>query len=127
MSERGEKFTAGLTVARLATVSADGRPHCVPVCFALDGGRVLIMTAPKSKKARNVRTTAVAAVAIDDGQSVRGVMIEGPARIIEDGYGFEQAQDIMLAAKAVSRRREPGEQVVIEITAERWVEWGFES
>jgi PPOX class probable F420-dependent enzyme len=126
MSERGEEYVRRLTVARLATVGRDGRPHCVPVCFAADGDRVLVMTPPESKKARNVRASGVAAVAVDDGQAVQGVMIEGPARIIEDGEPFLEAQEVMLRAGALSRRREPREQIVIEVTRERWVEWGFD-
>jgi hypothetical protein len=65
-------------------------------------------------------------VAADDSNAVRGVMIEGPARLIEDAQEFLDAQEVMVQAGAVSRRREPGEEVIIEVTAEWWVEWGFE-
>lgn len=125
MSELGKKYAKRLTVGRLATVGADGRPHCVPVCFAVDGERVLVMTAADSKKARNVEATGVAAIAIDDGQAIRGVMAEGPAGFIDDADTFEAAQDVMVAAGAVSRRRAFGEQVIIEIACEQWVEWGM--
>jgi len=126
MSQIGEEYVRKLTVARLATVAANGRPHCVPVCFALDGQRVLIMTAPESKKARNIRATGVAAVVLDDGQAIRGVMIEGAAGFIEDENAFNEAQDAMLAAGALSRRRHYGEQVIVEVACERWVEWGLD-
>lgn len=125
MSTEGRAFAERLTVARLASVGADGRPHCVPVCFALDGERALVMTDPASRKARNVRATGVAALAVDDGRSVRGVTLDGPARVIDDPEGFLAAQEIMLRTGAVARRREPGEQVVIEIESRTWFEWGF--
>jgi PPOX class probable F420-dependent enzyme len=127
MSRIGEAYARKLTVARLATVGADGRPHCVPVCYAIDGQRALVMTDAKSKKARNIQATGVAALAVDDGQAVRGVMIEGPARFIEDEEGFEAAQDKMLAAGALQTKRAFREQVIVEIDCEQWVEWGLEA
>jgi len=36
-------------VARLATVGADGRPHVVPVCFALDGDMLYTAVDEKPK------------------------------------------------------------------------------
>lgn len=39
-----------LRVARLATISADGRPHLVPVCYALVGGQFAIAIDEKPKR-----------------------------------------------------------------------------
>jgi len=128
MSGKGEKYVRGLSVGRLATVDAAGMPHCVPVCYAYDpAGRVLVMTAPAARKARNIVATGKAALVMDDGQAVRGVLARGPARIIDDQAGFAAAQQLMLDAGALARPRAYGEQVIIEVTVQEWVEWGLDS
>ena len=40
---------ASSPVARLATVRADGTPHVVPVCFAIDGDRIVSVVDHKPK------------------------------------------------------------------------------
>jgi PPOX class probable F420-dependent enzyme len=45
-------------VARLATVGADGRPHVVPVCFALDGDTLYMAVDEKPKSTRRLRRLA---------------------------------------------------------------------
>lgn len=125
MTARGVQYVSKLTVARLATVDADGTPHCVPVCYAHEDGHFFVMTSPTSKKARNVIDTGRAAITVDDGQKARGVMARGAARVIEDGDDFHAAQKAMLDAGALSRPRDPGEEIIIDVTAEQWVEWGL--
>ena len=39
-------------VARLATVGSDGRPHVVPICFALDGDTLYSAVDEKPKRTR---------------------------------------------------------------------------
>jgi PPOX class probable F420-dependent enzyme len=45
-------------VGRLATVGADGRPHVVPVCFALDGETLYTAVDEKPKSTRALRRLA---------------------------------------------------------------------
>ena len=45
-------------VARLATVGADGRPHVVPICFALDGDTLYTAVDEKPKATRRLRRLA---------------------------------------------------------------------
>jgi PPOX class probable F420-dependent enzyme len=52
--EARERFAAA-RVARLATVSADGRPHLVPLCFAVEGDTIFSAVDEKPKA-----TTALA-------------------------------------------------------------------
>ncbi len=42
-------------VARLATIGPDGRPHLVPVTFALDGDRIYTVVDAKPKTTANLR------------------------------------------------------------------------
>ena len=41
-------------VARLATVDPDGRPHVVPICFALDGDTLYTAVDEKPKSTRRL-------------------------------------------------------------------------
>lgn len=70
-------------VGRLATVSADGDPHVVPIWFKLDGDRVLIHTSGESKKAKNVRATGKYSLVVDvDTMPYKGVSVSGQAEAV---------------------------------------------
>jgi PPOX class probable F420-dependent enzyme len=45
-------------VARLATVDPDGRPHVVPICFAIDGDTLYTAVDEKPKSTRRLRRLA---------------------------------------------------------------------
>jgi PPOX class probable F420-dependent enzyme len=45
----------GTPIAHVATLLPDGAPHSVPVWIGTDDQRVVIMTGPGSRKARNLR------------------------------------------------------------------------
>ena len=45
-------------VARLATIDPDGRPHLVPIVFALDGERLYSAVDAKPKRSRRLRRVA---------------------------------------------------------------------
>jgi PPOX class probable F420-dependent enzyme len=72
-------------VGRLATVSADGVPHVVPVWFRLDGERLLVHTQGETRKARNIRATGRFSMTVDkDTLPYRGATVGGPARAAGD-------------------------------------------
>jgi PPOX class probable F420-dependent enzyme len=75
----------GTRVGRIATVSADGVPHVVPVWFRLDGDRLLVHTQGESRKARNIRATGRFSMTVDkDTFPYKGVSVGGPARTAGD-------------------------------------------
>lgn len=127
MTKIGRAYVRKLRLGRVATVDERGRPHCVPVLYAYDGKRLLWMSSSSSRKVRNVARSGRAAVAVDDGAGVRGVMVEGRARVVSDGDEFERCQDALLAAGTITERRSAGDEVVVELVPEQWVEWGLES
>ncbi|MEA2223526.1 MAG: hypothetical protein QOH83_1902, partial [Solirubrobacteraceae bacterium] len=55
--EARERF-ASARVARLASAGADGRPHIVPVVFALDGDTIVHAVDGKPKRTRALRRLA---------------------------------------------------------------------
>jgi nitroimidazol reductase NimA-like FMN-containing flavoprotein (pyridoxamine 5'-phosphate oxidase superfamily) len=50
-----ERFLITQRVARLATVSADGRPHIVPAVYAFDGKHVYIVLDEKRKRVASLQ------------------------------------------------------------------------
>src|SRR5947207_15569308 len=89
-----ERFAAA-PVARLATVTADGRPHVVPCCFALTGDRIVTAVdgKPKStlalRRLDNVRAHPAAALVVDhyddDWSQLWWIRADGDGRVVEDG------------------------------------------
>jgi PPOX class probable F420-dependent enzyme len=111
-----EQFLAERPIGVLATVSADGMPHAVPVEVLVRDGRVYCWCKASSHKARNVAREARAALVAY--KSHDGVLVRGPARLIpaaEDGY-----EEIARAFLDKYKREERyGNDVLIEITPER--------
>jgi PPOX class probable F420-dependent enzyme len=122
-----ERF-AQARVGRLATVTALGRPHVVPVCFVLHEDRVFTAVDAKPKattalaRLENVRATGRASVLVDhyeeDWASLWWVRVDGVARI-EQSAGALDA----LAAKYEQYRSARPAGPVIAIDPERWSSW----
>ena len=123
-----EERVAQARVGRLAPVTPEGRPHVVPVCFALAGGRIYtaVDAKPKSKRAlrrlENVRATGRASLLVDhyeeDWARLWWVRVDGSAEVIES----EAAIDV-LAAKYEQYRAARPAGPVIAITPDRWRSW----
>jgi PPOX class probable F420-dependent enzyme len=122
-----ERFAAA-RIARLSTVTAEGHPHVVPVCFALHGGRIHTAVDAKPKATRalarleNVRATGRASLLADhyeeDWTQLWWVRVDGPAEVVET----EEAIDALAAKYEQYRARRPGGPL-IAITPERWRSW----
>jgi PPOX class probable F420-dependent enzyme len=52
--------------AHIATVLPDGGPHTVPVWIGLEGSRIVFLTSPNSRKARNLERDPRVAISITD-------------------------------------------------------------
>ena len=66
MDEVRAFLATGTRTAKIATVSADGHPHVVPVWFVLDGDDMVITTASGSAKARHLAADPRVSIAVDD-------------------------------------------------------------
>ena len=97
-------------VARLATVDAAGRPHVVPICFALDGDVLYTVVDEKPKTAdfrrlrrlRNIEHTPHVQVLFDvyddrDWSRLRFVQLRGTASVIEAGAEYDDALQLLRA------------------------------
>jgi PPOX class probable F420-dependent enzyme len=119
-------------VARLATLTADGRPHLVPVCFALTTTEIVSAVDAKPKtttglrRLANVRAHPVASVLVDhyedDWDQVWWVRVDGQARVVEACDDHEGAL-AALAEKYPQYRRVRPTGAVLAITPVRWRGW----
>jgi PPOX class probable F420-dependent enzyme len=103
LTDQQRRFLAAHRVARLATADAAGRPHVVPICYALIQNKVYFTIDEKPKKKptalkrlANLRANPVAALVVDrydeDWSRLGWVMLQGPAEVLASGAEHDQAQ-----------------------------------
>ena len=121
-------------VGRLATVTADGRPHLVPCCFAVDRDRDVVYSAvdgkPKStrrlRRLDNVRANPAVSLLVDhyaaDWARLWWVRLDGDGRIVDRPGEEEHALELLTAKYSQYRRQPPaGPFLAIDVTA--WRAW----
>lgn len=124
---------ADAPVARLATVSADGTPHLVPVVFAVVGDALYTAVDDKPKSTRQLRRLAnVAATGRvsllvdhydDDWTRLWWVRVDGTAEVLAVGAAeAERAIDALVAKYAQYRSMRPAGPV-IAVRQRRVREW----
>ena len=120
-------------VGRLATVTADHRPHVVPCCFALVGD--VVYTAVDDVKAKrstalrrvdNVRANGAASLLVDhyadDWSALWWVRVDGNARVLDVGEERERALGALADKyEQYARARPPGAVVAIDVA--QWRAW----
>jgi PPOX class probable F420-dependent enzyme len=119
-------------IARLATLTLEGRPHLVPICFALDGDLLYTAVDEKPKRSRrlqrlaNVRAHPQVVVLVDhydeDWSRLWWVRLKGAARVVEEGDELETALRL-LARKYEQYRREPPGGPAIVVQIRDWRGW----
>ncbi|HTT86687.1 MAG TPA: TIGR03668 family PPOX class F420-dependent oxidoreductase [Acidimicrobiales bacterium] len=123
---------ASASVGHLATVTAQGAPHVVPCCFALDGEVIVTAVDAKAKstlrlrRLDNVRRHPTAALLVDhyedDWDRLWWVRVEGPAQVREAGPERRAALEALAAKYPQYRRQEPPGPV-IALAVSRWRWW----
>src|SRR5258708_8800278 len=122
----------GAMVARLATVGRDGRPHIVPITFALDDDTIYFAVDFKPKKTadlqrlRNIEANPSVSVLVDhyedDWTKLWWVRVDGSARIVIDGAVFEKGIALLTQRYAAYRSARPAAPVGA-IAVERMTGW----
>jgi PPOX class probable F420-dependent enzyme len=119
-------------VARLATVTHDGRPHVVPCCFVLDGEHVYsaVDAKPKStlalKRLANLRANPYASVLVDhyadDWSTLWWIRMDGDARVIGSGPERDRALGLLTSKyQHYEVQPPPGSVVAVDVAA--WRAW----
>jgi PPOX class probable F420-dependent enzyme len=88
LDEDVRRLIEGTNYAHLATVLPDGGPHAVPIWIGLAGDRIVFITDPRSRKARNVEREPRVALSIIDQQRPN-VMAHVRGRVVATVDGEE--------------------------------------
>lgn len=120
-------------VARLATVRPDGRPHVVPITFAVTDGTIVTMVDHKPKtttrlqRLRNIEANPAVAVLVDewdeDWDRLMWIRVDGSARVHSDDDVWRRARDA-LVAKYTQYADHPPMGAAIAISIGRVTSWG---
>lgn len=108
LTEAQQAFVTAHRVARLATADAAGRPHVVPVCYAVIADTVYFTIDEKPKRSptrlkrlANLEANPRAALVVDrydeDWSRLGWVMMQGAALILRDGAEHDNAQAALRA------------------------------
>ena len=119
-------------VARLATTDPDGRPHLVPIVFALDGDTLYSAVDQKPKRSRtlrrieNARERPDVTVLVDhyeeDWQRLWWIRLRGHARVLDHGDERDRAL-ALLTVKYPQYTDEPPRGPVLAITIVETLTW----
>jgi len=119
-------------VARLATIDADGRPHLVPIVFALDGDTLYSAVDRKPKRSRrlqrieNARARPDVTILVDhyedDWSRLWWIRLRGRARVLDEGEERERAL-ALLARKYPRYRLEPPDGAVLAVDVTEVRDW----
>src|SRR5689334_8709007 len=101
-------FIAGQRIARLATVDERGRPHVVPVCFAVRGDTAYLAIDEKPKRGdyrqlrrlQNIAANPHVQLLLDeyddtDWSSLAYLQLRGQARILDHGEEHNAAVELL--------------------------------
>lgn len=131
-TEARRRFAAA-RVARLATADAAGRPHIVPIVFAVDGDRVYSVVDAKPKRSTALRRLANArenphvSLLVDhyddgDWSALWWVRADGTARVL-DPAALEPEADRAVALLGERYPRQQAAGSVLAVDVERWSGW----
>jgi PPOX class probable F420-dependent enzyme len=137
LSDAQLRFVQSQRVGHLATTSASGKPHVMPVCYACDGARFYIAIDEKPKqpgrtlqRVRNIEATGRAALVIDryddtDWSRLAWLHVRGPATMLAP-TDPEHPRIIALLRRRYPQYRTMALEgaAVIAIEAERVTSWG---
>ena len=133
LSERGQQLIEESPVGRLATVSADGAPHIVPICFVVSDSYVYSVIDEKPKRTKrlrrirnieeNPRTALIIDHYDDDWSQLGWVMLQSDAEIL--GSGKEHEAGIKLLRKRYRQYKMMAldEAPLIRLHIRRATEW----
>jgi len=120
-------------VARLATVDAHGRPHLVPITFAVAGERIYSAVDDKPKRTMALRRLANVAVnprvAVladhyeDDWRRLWWVRADGMGRVLTPGEAEARDAVTLLVARYSPYVERPPGGPVLAVDVQRWSGW----
>jgi PPOX class probable F420-dependent enzyme len=119
-------------VARLATIDPDGRPHLVPIVFAVEGDTLYTAVDSKPKRSRtlrrieNARARPDVTILVDHyaetWEGLWWIRLRGRARVLDAGAEHDRALALLREKYPQYRREPPGGPVLaVDVTeTRRW-------
>ena len=122
---------AAARVARLATADAGGRPHLVPIAFAVAGDTIYSAVDGKPKRSRelrrlaNVRENSAVSLLVDhwdeqDWERLWWARADGTGRVLAADEP-EAKRAVQLLRDRYPRQRDAGEVLAVDVV--RWSGW----
>lgn len=137
-TSEARSFLEAHRVGHLATTGADGEPHVIPICYAVDAAGVLFVADAKPKRGpahalrrlRNLRENPRAAVVVDDYDDdwtrLVYVLVRGRTRFIDAPEEHRAALGLLRVRYSQYRTMaldDAHAHPVVHIAAERVVVW----
>lgn len=118
-------FLKAHEVCRFATASKKGRPHVVPVIYAMDGEDVIIAIDYRTKKLKNLKENRSVALVVDEYHPNRAVMIEGECEILERGKEYIRLLRLLFERFEYYRKNPwgEGESPILKVRPTKAVSW----
>ena len=123
-------------MARLATIDPDGRPHLVPIVFAVHGDTLYSAVDRKPKRSQRLRrienarlrpdVTILVDHYEDDWSRLWWIRLRGRARVLDEGEERERALNL-LREKYPQYRADPLDGPVLAVDVTETREWSFRS
>ncbi|MCC6628169.1 MAG: pyridoxamine 5'-phosphate oxidase family protein [Chloroflexi bacterium] len=105
----------------VASASAAGDAHLVPLSFVWDGARLVLATALDTPTTRNLQRAGWARLALGSTRDV--VLVDGAVEIIERTSIDPRLADAFAGAAAWEPRHEPNDHVYLLLTPRRVLAW----
>jgi PPOX class probable F420-dependent enzyme len=124
---------AAARIGYLATVRADGRPHVVPIVFAVEGDVVYSIADPKPKRGlnllrhRNIAANPAVALIVDEyedsWEGIWWVRADGTARVVDAGPERDRAIELLRAKYQQYAIWTAPFGAAMLMRVERWTSW----
>jgi PPOX class probable F420-dependent enzyme len=120
-------------VCHVATASASGVPHLVPVCHVLLDGKLYFASDADARKVRNLKANPRVAVTVDlysdDWSNLKGVLVQGTTRFVDKGPRFRKLRRLLYEKYPQypdEAALHEAEVVIVEVTPAHVFSWGVE-
>jgi nitroimidazol reductase NimA-like FMN-containing flavoprotein (pyridoxamine 5'-phosphate oxidase superfamily) len=120
-------------VCRVATVGEGGTPHLVPVCHVVADGKIYFGSGNDAQKVLNLRANPRLAVTVDlysdAWANLKGVMVQGTARLIDKGSRFKKIRTLLYRKYPQypdDAALDESDSVIVEVTPTHVFSWGLE-
>ena len=120
-------------VCRVATVGRKGTPHLVPVCHVVADGKIYFGSGNDAQKVLNLKANPRLAVTVDlysdAWANLKGVMVQGTARLIEKGPRFKKIRGLLYRKYPQypeDAALDESDSVIVEVTPTHVFSWGVD-